>query len=493
MYDMDRTNIILGLHPSGEYIVDKRPEYHVGIFGPTGSMKTQTTFYPTLTKGWRRSAWIYCRKVAMLENTIRERQKFSHCLIMDWTNPNSICYNFFDAIPNNEQAIGRMQSLMSIMWDLEKGEFFDLAAFQLAVGAALHVLYCHPTKSLGEVRRFMTRGDAAIQEMLDKQAHPLAVQAAQEIVGPGGLVERTAAQRAGIYSSIGTKLMMFDDPVVDALTSRSEFTMADLMCAENPVTLYTILRKRNTKLHRPLARLFLDQMQGELMDDNDTVEEAGVFRDKTHPLLICGDEIDKLGHLEELSSAAGDMREPGLRLMVGTQGVSLLEELYGENGSMLINLRDKVFFRPDHPREVDRIAYWVGKMEEDQERATQSSKIFRFGKFNIRYGETNMSTSVMPVRKDVFPPERVMAMPDDEIVVSMGNQRILGRRFHSSSHPTWKKFLEPMKYGDIKMRDVAGAYADLPRDPSKPIKSHWEGVDSTAPLSVAARSRAKVL
>lgn len=493
MYDRDRCDIILGTTSNGDYIVDSRPEYHVGIFGPTGSMKTETTFYPTLTKGWRRSALIYCRKVAMMEKTIRERQKFSHCLIMDWTNENSICYNFFDAIPNNEQAIGRMQSLMAIMWDLDKGEFFDLAAFQLAVGAALHVLYCHENKSMGEVRRFITQGDDAIREMLDKQAHHLAVQAAQEISGPGGLVEKTAAQRAGIYSSVGTKLMMFDDPTVDRLTRTSEFTMADLMCADNPVSLYMILRKRDTKRLRPLARLFLDQLQGELMDDGDTVEESGKFRDKKHPLLIVGDEIDKLGHLEELSSAAGDMREPGLRLMLGTQGVSLLEELYGENGSMLINLRDKVFFRPDHPREVDRIAYWVGKTEEEQERVTESSKVFKLGPFNIRYGETGQSSSVTPVRKDVFPPERVMAMPDDQIVVSLGNQRILGKRMHSSSHPTWKKFLEPIKYADLKMRDVSGAYADLPRDPSKPIKSHWEGVDSTAPLNVAARARAKTL
>ena len=493
MFDTDRAHVILGVTPTGEYIIDNRPEYHVGIFGPTGSQKTQTTFYPTLTKGWRRSAVIYCRKVDMLERTFRERQKFSHCIVMDWTNPKSICYNFLDAIPNSEQAIGRVQSLMSILWDLDDGEFFDLSAFQLAVGAILHVLYCHENKSLGEVRRFITRGDEAVQEMFDKDAHPLAKQVAQEIMGPGGLVERTAAQRAGIYSSVGTKLMMFDDPIVDAVTKSSEFTMADLMCADNPVTLYMILRKRDTKRLRPLARLFLDQMQGELMDFSDQVEENGVMRAKKHPLLIALDEVDKLGFMEELSSAAGDMREPGLRMMVGTQGVSLIEALYGEKGSMLINLRDKVFFRPDHPAEIDRISYWVGKTEEDQERSSESSRVFKLGPFKIPYGEKNQSSSIVPVRKDVFPPERVMKMPDDEIVVSMGNQRILGRRMYAAGHPTWAKFLEPIPYHAIAMRDVAGAYNDLPRDPSKPIKSHWDGVDSTATEAIATRLKAKVL
>lgn len=493
MVDNERASIILGTTPSGEYITDSRPEYHVGIFGPTGSRKTQTCFYTTLTKGWRRSAWIYCRKVAMLENTIRERQKFSHCMIMDWTNKDSICYNFLDGIPNNEGAVGRMQSLMSILWNLEKGEFFDLTAFQLAVGAALHVCYSHKVKSLGEVRRFISRGDEAIRDMFSMDVHPQAKLIAQEIMGPGGLVEKTAAQRAGIYASVGIKLMMFDDPIVDHLTSRSDFTMADLMCSEHPVTLYQVLRKRDTKRLIPLSRLFIDQMQGDLMDENDYVEEFGEKRKKKHPLLICGDEIDKLGSLEELSSAAGDMREPGLRLMLGTQGVSLLENLYGENGSMLINLRDKVFFRPDHPREVERITYWVGKYEEDQERASESSKVFKLGPFNVRYGDVNRSSSVMTVRKDVFPPERVMSMPDDEIVVSLGNKRILGKSMHASSHPTWKQFLEPIPYHEIKMRDIAGVYGDLPRDPSKPLKSHWDGIDVMAPVNGAARAAAKTL
>lgn len=489
--DNHRANIILGMNEFGEYITDDRFEYHVGVFGTTGAGKTETVFYPTLVNGWRRSAFVYIRKVSLLEKTITERQKFSHCIVIDWTDPRSACFNFFDSIPNSEQAIGRLQSLMTIIWDLDDGEFFDLSAFQLALGASLHVLYCHPVKSLGEVRRFVSRGDEALREMIDKAAHPLAVQVATELTSAGGFSERAAAQRQGVYSSVGTRLMMFDDPVVDALTSKSDFTMADLMCWKNPVTLYLVLRKRDTKRLRSLARLFLDLMQGELMDGMDTVVENGVERPKLHPLLIALDEADKLGKMEELASAAGDMREPGLRLLLGTQGVSLLEDLYGEKGPMLINLRDKVFFRPDHPAEVDRITYWVGKAEEPEERSTMSSRIINLLGHPMNIGDASRSMTSVLVRKDVFPQEKVMAMADDDIIVSMGNQRIKGKRLHASSHPNWKAKLQPVAMKNLSLRDAADAYADIPRD--TPVVSHWEGIDSTAPIAVATKKKAKVL
>jgi hypothetical protein len=158
---------------------------------------------------------------------------------------------------------------------------------------------------------------------------------------------------------------------------------------------------------------------------------------------------------------------------------------------MLINLRDKVFFRPDHPAEVDRITYWVGKSEEPEERSTMSSKILNLLGNPVAIGDASRSTTSVLVRKDVFPPEKVMAMADEDIIVAMGNQRIKGKRLHASSHANWKDKLQPIPMKDLVLRDVSGAYADIPRD--TPVKSHWDGVDSTAPVTVEAKKKVKVL
>lgn len=474
MFTNERCDIICGVTAKGEYITDDRFEYHVGVFGTTGAGKTETTFYPTLVRGWRRSAIVYVRKVSLLEKTITERQKFSHCLVMDWRNPQSVRYNFLDAIPNSRQAVGAVQTLMSILFRIDDGEFFDLSAYKLAIAGTLHVLYAHNVKNMGAVRRFLAKGDAALTEMIEMAAHPLAVQEATELMSAGGLSEKAAGQRQAIYSSIGVRLQMFDDPIVDEVTASSDFSMADLMCADNPVTLYLVLRKRDTKRLRPLARLFLDQMQGELMDEIDFVVENGDRRPKKHPLLIALDEVDKLGKLEELASAAGDMREPGLRLMVGTQGISLIEELYGEKGSMMINLRGKVFFRPDHPHEVDRITYWVGKAEEDEMRETFSGRILSLLGFNVAHGPQNRSQTTVKVRKDVFPQEAVMAMDDNDIIVALGNLRIRGKRMISSIHPKWAKLLKVTPISSMTLRNESDVYTDAPRP--APFVSHWDGI-----------------
>src|SRR3546814_19541091 len=88
----------------------------------------------------------------------------------------------------------------------------------------------------------------------DKGVHPVVAAAAQE------LLNKSDNERSGVLSTAVSFLGLYRDPVIAAVTGRSEWRIADLMAGDSPTSLYLVVPTGDISRTKPLLRLILNQI-----------------------------------------------------------------------------------------------------------------------------------------------------------------------------------------------------------------------------------------
>src|SRR3546814_10147501 len=84
--------------------------------------------------------------------------------------------------------------------------------------------------------------------------HPVVASAARE------LLNKSENERSGVLSTAMSFLGLYRDPTVAAVTSRSDWRIADLVEAPHPVSLYLVVPPSDISRTKPLIRLILNQI-----------------------------------------------------------------------------------------------------------------------------------------------------------------------------------------------------------------------------------------
>src|SRR3546814_8958584 len=100
-------------------------------------------------------------------------------------------------------------------------------------------------------------------------------------------------------------LGLYRDPTVAAVTSASDWRIADLVEAEHPVTLYLVVPPSDISRTKPLIRLILNQIGRRLTEELES-------KRRRHRLLLMLDEFPALGRLDFFESALAFMAGYGL-------------------------------------------------------------------------------------------------------------------------------------------------------------------------------------
>ena len=107
---------------------------------------------------------------------------------------------------------------------------------------------------------------------------------------------------------------------------------------------------------RPLISMWLDMLILRLMSANRQWAEK-------HPLWIFLDELPSLQNLPQLSTALTESRKSNLRIVLGFQGRSQLEVVYGKLAeAMLSQPTTKIFLRTTEPRAAKWISDSIGEI-----------------------------------------------------------------------------------------------------------------------------------
>src|SRR3546814_2613803 len=125
-------------------------------------------------------------------------------------------------------------------------------------------------------------------------------------------------------------------PTVAAVTSRSDWRIADLVEAPHPVSLYLVVPPSYISRTKPLIRLILNQIGRRLTDrlhaggSNDT-------ETKRHRLLLMLDEFPALGRLDFFETSLASLPGSGLRAFLIDQCIIPLDKSHCDPTSILPN------------------------------------------------------------------------------------------------------------------------------------------------------------
>jgi type IV secretion system protein VirD4 len=401
--------LILGLW-NGQYLRHNGSE-HVIAVAPTRSGKGVGLVVPTLLT-WGHSAVIHDIKGENWTLTAGWRSRFSHCLLFDPTNPLSARFNPLLEVRKGEMEVRDVQNIADILVDpdgaREQRDHWEKTAHALLVGTILHVLYAEKEKTLARVATFLADPARSIGRTLSVMlttnhlgtdstpiVHPVVASVARE------LLNKTDNERSGVVSTAMSLLGLYRDPIIATTTSASDWSIADLMKAERPVSLYLVVPPSDISRTRPLVRLILNQI-GRRLTETLPKDAASERR-----LLLMLDEFPALGRLDFFESSLAFLAGYGVRAFLVAQSLHQIDKAYGPYHAILDNCHVRIAFAPNDERTARRLSDALGTATELRAQKNLSGR-------RLAAWLSHVTVSEQETARPLLTPGEILQLPADE-------------------------------------------------------------------------------
>lgn len=383
---------------------------HILCFAPTRSGKGVGLVVPTLLT-WPGSCIVHDIKGENWQLTSGFRAQHGRVLLFDPTNIASAAYNPLLEVRRGEWEVRDVQNVADVLVDpegsLEKRNHWEKTSHSLLVGAILHVLYAEEDKSLAGVASFLSdprRGIASTLRIMQTTAHlgeagvhPVVAAAAQD------LLNKSANERSGVLSTAMSFLGLYRDPVIAAVTRRSDWRIADLVAGETPTSLYLVVPPGDISRTKPLIRLILNQIGRRLTEELNPQAQS-------QKLLLMLDEFPALGRLDFFESALAFMAGYGIKAFLIAQSLNQIEKAYGQNNAILDNCHVRVSFATNDERTAKRISDALGT-------ATEMRAMKNYAGHRLSPWLGHLMVSRTETARALLTPGEVMQLPPDQEIV----------------------------------------------------------------------------
>lgn len=421
---------------------------HTLVSGANRSGKGRGILVPTLLSYAQsvmvidpKGEFIWGDKKLNFPGTSGWRATFSKVVYFCPTDRRSSRFNFLKACRPGEFQVRDVQNLVLAIINAVKPTFFDRTAQEYVVAVALHLLNFPGAAdvSIAGIRAFLSRGDEGAGEIISSRSHPVAVRIAQSLF-PGGFGneedDKMGAQRGDTYRTAGSYLWLWDDEVVAEVTSgECDFMPGDLMCLDQPMSLYVRQPPSDAGRVAKLVHLLISQV---LRDLTETLETDSRGREKKHRLLILADEFHGLGHMPDFAEKLPQIPGFGIECMLAVQTLAQIDEVYGEKNSIIDNCHVYVTFAANDNRTLKRISEMIGMAPEIRE--TESTTKSRGGN-STSAGESRSWQYVMD-------PGAIRTLPEnEELIMRLGFLPWKARKVRYDREPDFKGRLLPAVIG----------------------------------------------
>jgi len=448
----------------GNYLRHNGPE-HVMAFAPTRSGKGVGLVVPTLLS-WTESVVIHDIKGENWQLTAGWRSQFCHCLLFNPTDARSARYNPLLEVRKGPSEVRDVQNIADILVDpegaLERRNHWEKTSHSLLVGAILHVLYAEEDKTLARVASFLSDPLRSFEHTLRAMmatnhlgttehpiVHPVVASAAREVLN------KSDNERSGVLSTAMSFLGLYRDPTVAHTTSACDWRIADLMDADNPVSLYLVIPPSDISRTKPLVRLVLNQIGRHLTEKL----EGDPAKHRKHQLLMMLDEFPALGRLDFFETALAFMAGYGIRAYLIAQSLNQISKAYGENNAILDNCHVRIAFSSNDERTAKRISDALGT-------ATELRAQRNYAGHRLSPWLGHVMVSRQETARPLLTPGEVMQLPpSDELVLISGLAPIRAKklRYYQDANFTGRLLPTPVL--------IEGVYADKP----EPRGDDWSG------------------
>ena len=407
--DIERANLrekhgmLLGVDSGGYFVADGFQ--HALLFAPTGSGKGVGFVIPNLLF-WNHSVVVHDIKLENHQLTSGWRAKQGQKVyVWEPSNPDGIthCYNPIDWVSSKPgQMVDDVQKISNLI--MPEKDFWNNEARSLFLGVVLYLIADDSkVKSFGEVVRTMRSDDvvynlAVVLDTLGETIHPVAY------MNIAAFLQKADKERSGVISTMNSSLELWANPLIDAATAASDFSIMELK--KQQTTVYVGLTPDNIQRLQKLMQVFYQQATEFLSRKiPDTKEEP-------YGVMFLMDEFPTLGKMEQFKAGIAYFRGYRVRLFLIIQDTQQLKGTYEDAGmnSFLSNSTFRITFAANNYETANLISQLCGNKTVEQ---TSYNKPLFF--------DLNISTrtqNVSKVQRALLLPQEVIQLPrDDQIVL----------------------------------------------------------------------------
>ena len=418
-----KSGLLLGSF-RGQFLRNNEPA-HIAAIAATRSGKTSGIAKPNLLS-WPGSIIAVDVKHELYQETAGFRSEHGQNVFM-WSpadhDARSHCFNPLDTVrkdPNHR--ISDLQDLAATLFHETSDPLWHQQARDLFVGLALYVIDAPGIPAtIGEIYRTLkTREETSdvfryILEKHGEQLDPNVTMAFSNFINTN---EKT---RCGYKANITGALSLWANPVIDAATSRSDFSFADLR--KRPTSLYIGVKEDQLLSLGPLVTMYLQQAVRVLRREIPGPDE---------PLwvTILIDEFATLGRMPVIKDALATIAGYNVRIVYIVQGIGQLDEIYGTSAreAMLQNTAVRVYFSANDKVTAEYISEQLGTTTI----RTQSS--------NKAAGATASGKSTSHAPRPLMRPEEVRQLnPNRQIIFKESRRPILATKIRYYKSAIFKK------------------------------------------------------
>lgn len=399
-----KQGLLMGVKKRGQYYIAKDYQ-HILLFAPTGSGKGVGFVIPNLLF-WQESVLVHDIKLENYNLTSGYRSKGMKQKCYAWipaaADAKSHCYNPLDWISENKgQMVDDVQKIGNIL--IDKQEFWENEARALINGVILFMLADKERqKSFGEVVRILKSDDtsyllATALDTLGSDMHPVGY------MNIAAFLQKADKEKSGVVSTANSRLGLWDNPIVDKITSRSDFDLRTFrkICS----SVFVGLTPDNIQRLKPLMSMFYQQATQFLSKNMPT-------NDEKYGVLFLMDEFPTLGKMESFLSGIAYFRGYHVKLFLIVQDTQQLKGVYEDAGmnSFLSNATYRITFAANNVETAKLISELIG----NKTVASESMNRPKYLDLNPASRSVHMSKT-----------QRALLLPQEVITLSRDLQIIL--------------------------------------------------------------------
>ena len=165
-----------------------------------------------------------------------------------------------------------------------------------------------------------------------------------------------AKERGSTYSTIFSKISLFQDPLIAEATAYSDFSVDDFINGKNPISLYLIVPYNNIARIAPVFRMLITFMIKKFSAGETNANEVKL----KIPCLFLLDEFPVLGFFPDIAQNMGVLRGYGVTFFIVSQSKQQMADLYGENHAFFGHCKTKIVYAPNEPKDAREISEILG-------------------------------------------------------------------------------------------------------------------------------------
>jgi type IV secretion system protein VirD4 len=452
------------------------------VIGATRSGKGRGTVIPTLLSH-PASAFILDPKEELFsgvetdeyrfEGTSGWRSIFSHCIFFNPLDRRSARFNPMFEVRKGENEVGDAQVLATILTDPSgadgRRDVWEKVVPDFYAGLILHQLYAAPDseKTLAGIRRQLVRPmeDLSWEMMntlhLGDRPHPVIRASAYRLLERAKNNERYLTS---VLATADSNLTLFDNPIVEWTTATSQWRMCDVMCSQNPVSVYLSIPASDEDVLIPLLRIMMTQF---LKVNTRHLYQDNRGRKKLHDCLIVADEFPALKRMSVYETMMKRFAQYRIKSFKTIQTDTDLAKAYGDKSTIAGDCHIKVAFASADEKTQKNLSSMMGKDTEYRQ-----AENFQGSRFGVMLGNKSVVTN--EVYREVVTAGDVHGLdPDHEYLLVTGYPKFKAEKVRYDQEPVFRERLLPT----APVGDGVGNYPDLPGD----VEIEWLGMRAECP------------